>query len=185
MTQDTRNWYVGIVGYNSEKKAAERLQECGYTTYVPLQETEHHWRNGQTKTISRTVIPSVVFILATPEQQHEIANSVGKDMQRFVKHFMRNTAGTPNKYGVHPVAIIPAEQIEQLKFMLFQSENPVELSPTPLRRGDKVRVLRGKLKGLEGFVQRNHPTDADKIFISLSVLGFATTKIDRDSLEII
>ncbi len=69
----------------------------------------------------------------------------------YIYRFLTNKAGNPNKFG-RPVAIIPDRQMYQLKFMLGNSNSPVEFVDRMYTKGDKVRVIRGDFCGLEGEV---------------------------------
>lgn len=98
---------------------------------------------------------------------------------------MTNKAGTANNGRFSkPLAIIPNIQIERLKFMLGQSDSPVEITSKPFKTGDKVRVIRGKLKGLEGEVWDLKGTKSELV-VALNFLGCAKLSIDTIDLEII
>lgn len=68
--------------------------------------------------------------------------------------------------------------------MLGQSDVPVTITDRPYKVGDKVRVIRGSLKGLEGEV---FSTDSDKsdVMVALEFFGCAKLHIDTINLEII
>ncbi len=50
-------------------------------------------------------------------------------------------------------ARIPETQINNLKFILGQSDPPVEFDSNPFRIDDTVEVIRGYFKGLKGEIQ--------------------------------
>jgi ribosomal protein L24 len=60
--------------------------------------------------------------------------------------------------------------------MLYNSDTPVTIEPVPLKSGDKVRVIRGKLSGLEGLVHSYAEGDV-YICVSLNLLGCAKVSI--------
>jgi len=106
----------------------------------------------------------------------------------FVKRFMVNRAAATNQYGWHPVAIVPDREIEKLRFILYNSDAAITIEPLPLRLGDKVRVVRGKLLGLEGNIVRCESHDsADAanldIVVQLDILGCARMNISPTDLE--
>lgn len=166
-----RKWFIAIVTNNTEKKCSEKLAKMGYEAYVPTQQETHRWCTGKIKIVDRIVLPSLVFIRVNETERKEIV------LYPFIHKFMTNRAGEVDCYNRHSIATIPDEQIDTLKFMLYNSENPVSIEQIPLRLGDKVKVVRGKLKGLEGHVlsysEGNH-----YICVRLDLLGCAKVNIE-------
>ncbi len=171
------HWYVAIVGNNTEKACGDKLEKAGYEIYVPTQREMRRWRNGRRKVIDRVVIPSVVFIRCTEhERKKEI---VGLP---YIKRFMTDRARQSTAPSGHTIAVVPDEQIEKLRFILYNSNSPVSIESAPLRLGDKVRVVRGRLMGLEGNVIQHREGNPD-IIVQLDILGCARMNISEDDLE--
>lgn len=171
-------WFVAIVNHNSEKQASDKLTKMGITNYLPTQPEIRIWKNGRKSKVDRIVIPSTIFIKCTERRRKELVNLP------FIFRFMTNKAGyiegSPNK----PLAIIPDKEIAQLRFMLGQSDTPVEITEKPFKNGDRVRVIRGNLAGLEGEVLSLKESKSELI-ISLNFFGCARLSIDSINLEII
>lgn len=168
-------WYVAIVNSRHEKTVADRLQNINIESYVAIQKEMHVWKNGKRKLIDRVVIPSIVFVRCREQVRREIVNLP------FVNRFMVNRSadtGGLNK----PVAIISNAEIEKLKFMLGQSETPVDFIPTVFRVDDNVRVIRGNLRGLEGEIRKNSD-GTHTLVVSFSILGGATVHINPQDVE--
>lgn len=171
-------WYVAIVNHNSEKKGSTQLNKIGVTNYVPIQKETRVWKNGRKSKVDRVVIPSTIFIYCTEQQRREIAGLP------FVNRFMTNKAGTSKNGKSKPLAIIPESEIERLKFMLGQSDIPIEIITKPFKAGDKVRVIRGNLVGIEGEVFSLKNTKSELI-VKLEFIGSVRLMIDTQNLEII
>lgn len=171
-------WYVAIVKYNSEKICSENLSKLGITNYVPIQTENRIWKNGRKATVDRVVIPATIFIHCTEQKRLQIVRLP------FIFRFMTNKAGRSINNVSKPLAIIPDHEIERLKFMLGQSDIPVFISQQPFKNGDKVRVIRGDLAGLEGEVLdlKNERTE---LIVSLQYLGCARLSIETSNLELI
>lgn len=170
------HWFVAVVRHNTEKSAAEKLEKTGYRCYVPVQEEVRVWKNGRRATVERVVIPSVVFVNCTEEVRKEIVRLP------YISRFMTDKAGTPTATGHKPFASIPDMQIDRLKFMLGNSDTPVMFSPAPYRRGDVVRVIRGRLLGLVGEIQ--HIDDRhSELTVRLDCLGNARLAIETINVE--
>lgn len=172
------HWYVAIVNHNSEKRSAEKLQKLGIKNYVPAQKVMRVWRNGRKSVQEKIVIPSIIFIYCTEEQRKEI---VGLP---FILRFMTNKAGVLKGSSFKPLAIIPDKEIERLKFMLGQSDIPIDISTRSYYKGDKVRVIRGSLIGLEGEVIDMSPSKVE-LTVDMDLLGCAKLIIDTVNLELI
>ena len=140
-----RHWYVAIVNHNTEKNTAERLRKLGYDTYVATQQEYRLWRNGRRAKIDRVVIPSTIFIRCTEAERLQVVKL--PQIFRFLSDRAAKQGDKPA-----PPAVIPEIQLRKLRFMLGNSDRPVGFAPRQLAKGDKVRVIRGNLRGLEGEV---------------------------------
>ena len=84
-------------------------------------------------------------------------------------------------HGESAPAVIPDTQMEKFKFMLDYSEEAVNMSNAPLSPGEKVRVIKGPLRGLEGeLVTLNGKT---KIAVRLDMLGCASVDMPVGYIE--
>lgn len=171
-------WFVAIVNHNSEKQSSEKLSKMGVVNYLPTQAEIRVWRNGRKSKVDRIVIPSTIFINCTEQARKEIINLP------FIFRFMTNKAGSVKGSANKPLAIISDIEMERLKFMLGQSDIPVEITDKPFKTGDKVRVIRGSLAGLEGEVMDLKNVESELI-VSLDLFGCARLSIDSINLEII
>lgn len=164
-------WYVAIVNHNSERKCADKIQALGYDTYVAVQSEHRLWRNGRRKVVERVLIPCTVFVRCTEQQRRTLVELP------YIFRFMTNKAISSGSR----IAVIPAYQIAQLRFMLGQTDTPVTIDGD-YRRGDRVRVIRGPLRSLEGQVI----SDADgqsTLLVRLDYFGCARLTISPTDLE--
>ena len=168
-------WYVAIVKHNTEKSCASKLENLHIEHYLPSQTEYKVWKNGRKAKVERVVIPSTIFIRCTEAERREIVKLP------FINRFMTNKSGTTANYKHKPLAIIPEVQIEEMKFMLGQSEMPVEIIGHSLKNGDRVRIIRGYLTGLEGIVLNMKSSKSD-MYISINIFGYARLFIDTVNL---
>lgn len=163
-------WFVAIVNSRHEKSVAESLLNLNVECYVATQKEMRVWKNGKRKIIDRVVIPSMVFVKCTEKDRRNIV------ALPFINRFMVNRAaetGCMNK----PVAVIGDAEIAKLKFMLGQSERPVEFIPSAYKVKDVVRVVRGSFQGLTGEILTNSDGTQD-LLVGISMLGGARMLID-------
>lgn len=171
-----RQWMVAIVKRNTEKACREKLLQLGYESYVATQRETRIYRCRKRTNIERVIITSIVFIHTTERERIHILKECP-----FVHYFMTDKAGQANDFGRHPFAIIPDHQMEQLRFMLYNADVPVNFTSLPLHLGDRIRVIRGKLTGLEGQIARTGNTS--HIGIQIDFLGCALVDIPPTDLE--
>jgi len=172
---EKRKWYVAIVNHNTEKVSSERLEKLGYHSYVAVQDELRVWKNGRKAVITRVVIPSVVFIRCSEKERRHIVTLP------YINRFMTDKAGMTGAGDRKPLAVIPDRQIHLLRFMLGNSDTPVSVSGD-YQKGDRVRVVRGRLAGLEGEVI-TVSGGRSELIVGLGVFGCARLTIDLINVE--
>ena len=164
-----KRWVAVLVQMNCEKKVAAKLDKMGIANYVPVQQEEHQWSDRKKK-IDRVVIPMVVFVRLAQEEEEDEFRKLSFIL-KFITYPGSKELATP----------IPDEQIEKLKFLLHNADAKVSIIEN-LKVGDKVRLVRGPMKGLEGelsYIEENKPIVA----IRINGLGYACVSVERINLE--
>jgi transcription antitermination factor NusG len=173
-----KHWFIAIVNNNTERKCGENLQKLGYETYVPTQTEERRSPSGRRRKIERVVLAALIFVNVTEHERREMVKLP------YINKFMTNRAGQVNDYNRHPLAMVPCEQIERLKFMLYNSDTPVTIESAPPKLGDRIAVVRGNLKGLEGNVIQSDEGQS-YIVVLLDIIGCAKVKINIKDTEVV
>ncbi len=172
-----RRWYAARMRRNNTEKAtAERLAKSGCECYVATQKVLRRWSNGRTRKIEHVVIPGLVFIRCTEQERLQLAYDPA------ITRFLIDRAIGSGQRRADKVAVIPDRQIDRLRFMLGQSDTPVEFTPEIYRSGDKVRVIRGNLMGLEGKVIQTSDGKSELI-VSVELLGSAKLTVNTIDIE--
>lgn len=171
-------WYVAIVNNRTEKSVAEKLSKIGVENYLPVQEEVHLWANGKRAKVEKVMIPSKVFIRCTEQRRREIVNLP------YIFRFMTNISGARTAGGFRPLAVVPDEEINRLKFMLGVPDVKVTFS-ADFVKGDIVRVVRGPFQGLCGEVLQDAGSGTNRLYINIDFLGSASVVIDPADIEII
>lgn len=163
-------WVAACTRPKSEKKAASELaKNSGTVTYAPTQTVIKQWSDRKKK-VDVVVIPMVIFANISTEDE----------ILAIKKHpLILKVLTLP---GQKKPAHIPSKQIEQLKFMLNESDEPVEFVQGNFKMLDKVKVVRGPLAGLEGVVQRTSDGQSF-IIITIDVLGGAKATVNPSDIE--
>lgn len=168
-------WFVAIVNSRHEKSVADKLLSAGIETYVATQKEMRVWANGRRKLIDRVVIPSMVFVRCSEKERRVIVN------HPYINRFLVNRSA--ESHGLNkPVAVIGDAEIKKLKFMLGQTDTPVEFVPTEFRVKDNVRVIRGSFRGLEGEIRENSD-GTHTLVVGFPLLGGAKVFIKPQDVE--
>lgn len=131
-----RRWLAAYVKMHHEKKVRDRLKEMGIECFLPVQEEVRMWSDRKRK-VERVLIPMMVFVHVDTIEQRSVI-SLPSVMRYMVLR------------GDHAPTVIPDMQMEQFRFMVDFSDTPVLFDSQLLRPGEKVRVIKGSLTGLEG-----------------------------------
>lgn len=165
-------WIAAYTRPKSEKKAASELAKnplINIETYVATQTLIRQWSDRKKK-VESVVIPMIIFAEVSTEE----------DVLAVKKHpLILKVLTLP---GQKDPAHIPSKQIEQLKFMLDESEEPVEFVQGDFKVSDVVKVIHGPLLGLEGVVERTSDGKSF-IIITIDLLGGAKTSVKPSDLE--
>ena len=165
-----KHWVAALVQMRSEKSVGKKLHDMGIENFVPTQSEIHQWSDRKKK-VERVAIPMIVFIRAEE-----------KIIKELTYHpFIHKLLTAP---GERTPAIIPDVQIENLKFMLRQSESQVEIKERIFKTGDHIRIIRGPLKDLEGELCKVE-TDKPMVAVLIDSLGYACISIDKADIVVI
>lgn len=173
---ENRKWYVAIVNNNTEKAVQDRLTKLGYETYVAKQKVIRVWKNGKKARVDKVLLQTLVFIKCTETERKEVVTLP------YINRFMTNRTCASTNSSTKPLAVIPQKEIDTLRFMLGQSDVPVSLIDTPYKINDRITVIRGSLKGLEGEVVESE-NGKSEIIVKIDILGCARVVIDTTDIE--
>lgn len=174
-----KHWYIAVVAHRSERLCSKWLTDLGVQNYVASQWEVRHWRNGRRQRVERIVLPARIFVRTTEEQRLRQVVQLP-----YIFRFVTDPARRPTPDAKAPAARIPDQEMEHFRRMLGQDELPVFLEDSRIQYivGEKVRVIAGRLFGMEGkVVQTDH--DKRRLYISLDILGSAYVEIDKNYLE--
>ncbi len=175
---ETRKWYVALVNNNTEKAVQQKLTSQGYETYVAKQSVMRLWKNGKKATVEKVVLPLTVFIKCTEFERRHLVTLP------YINRFMVNKAARTSNGSSCPLATVPDSQIDLLRFMLGQSDIPIVFEEVPLKVNDRVMIIRGHLKGVEGEVLQTIEGKSE-VIVRVDLFGAAKMTIDTTELELI
>jgi transcription antitermination factor NusG len=134
--QEASAWWVLYTRHQHEKTVAEMLSAKGFEVFLPLYESIRRWKD-RSKMLALPLFPCYVFVRGGLNRRLQVVTTPGVHMILF--------------HGEH-VAIIPEAEIDAIRKAV---EGPFRVEPHPfLRCGERVRVTRGSLEGVEGVLVR-------------------------------
>lgn len=174
-------WYVYRVPHLSVKSTA-KFEEYGMCPYLPTFKVEVE-RAGKKLIEERPKIFNYLFVLAKFEQVETLANQEGIEPIR-----TRYTGGKPLKYK-DKWQTIPSYEMNMLMLVVQGYEYEVEFCTPPeheLAKGDHVRVVSGKHKGIEGVMAKHQRTGSSQVYVSvMGGLKMKSVPISDDCIKVI
>ena len=144
------DWFALSVKHRHEKAVAAALGVLGVEALLPLYRSARDW-SDRTKQLDIPLFPGYLFAKIEPDSR---------------LHVLRVPAVTRIvAFGGKP-AVVDAEEIATIRAALASK---LPLSPWPhLKAGDRIRVERGPLKGIEGLLLRER--DCLRLVIGVELL---------------
>jgi DNA-binding response OmpR family regulator len=162
--RDDSAWWALYTSHRHEKAVGRMLQTKGFDVFLPLYQSLRRWTDRH-KTLSLPLFPGYVFVRGGLNRRLEVVTTPGVQMILF--------------YGER-VAIIPEGEIQAIRKML---NGPYHAEPHPyLKCGQRVRVKRGSLEGIEGILVRKK--NLYRLVLSVELLARSVAvEIDAADLE--
>ena len=143
MTLETGNtfssptpWWVIYTRHQHEKTIADALTEKGFEVFLPLYKSVRRWKDRQ-KVLAMPLFPSYIFLRGGMDRKFHVLSTAGV--------YMTLTQGGA-------IALVPDSEMFALQ-RLLEGDAPIEPHPF-LKCGERVRVTRGPLAGIEGLLVR-------------------------------
>ena len=158
------SWYVARTRSGQELKVRDRLIREGVEYFIPTVFSDGVRRE-------KAVVNSLVFLRTTKRQALDLANHGGLQVKYVVDCATRT------------ILVVPDKQMEDFRRVLDLSPEQGGLMDRPLSLGDRVRVVKGPLKGVEGSVLELQ----GRYYVVVNLMGslFARARIPRSWLVLI
>jgi transcription antitermination factor NusG len=135
-TRETEDWWAVYTRHQHEKTVAEMLSAKDFEVFLPLYESIRRWKD-RSKKLTLPLFPCYVFVRGGLNRRLQVVTTPGVHMILF--------------HG-EDVAMIPGVEVETIRKAV---EGPFRVEPHPfLKCGERVRVIRGSLQGVEGVLVR-------------------------------
>jgi transcription antitermination factor NusG len=159
-----QGWWALYTRHQHEKVVAEMLGTKGFDVFLPLYESIRRWKD-RSKTLWLPLFPCYVFVRGSLERRLQVVSTPGVHMAL--------TNG-------ERIATVPEEEIEAIRRTV---EGAMRVEPHPfLKVGERVRVTRGTLEGVEGILVRKK--NLYRLVLSVNMLAQSVAvEIDAADVE--
>lgn len=149
--KDTRSWYAARTRFGQELKIKRKLENDGIEHFIPTEQR----KDARGKNQERPVISNLVFIYAEKACACALRTEYGLPLNYLFD------------YANHGMLTIPDKQMEDFIRVFNVSREEGGLVDTLLQPGDRVKVVKGPLSGVEGRIQELE----GKFYVVVSLLG--------------
>lgn len=163
-TQEDSAWWALYTRHQHEKVVADMLTAKGFDVFLPLYDSIRRWKD-RSKLISLPLFPCYVFVRGGLNRRLHVITTPGVHMILC---------------SGENVAIIPEDEIQAIRRTI---EGPFRVEPHPyLKCGERVRVTRGTLEGVEGVLVRKK--NLYRLILSVDMLAQSVAvEIDASDVE--
>ena len=164
-TRDKQEFAIGK--FLEKLKSNENLDIDYYLpTKIVISQLKHRRK--------RSVVPvirNLIFVCATKQTACDISNVYG------VRLFYMKDLFT------HSMLVVPDKQMKDFMFVMDLNPDGVSFDNEPLTIGNKVKVVKGDFRGIEGEIA----TEANKTYVVIRINGIltASVKVPKCYLKII
>jgi transcription antitermination factor NusG len=157
-------WWAVYTRHQHEKTVARMLSGKGIEVFLPLYESTRHWKD-RNKQISLPLFPCYLFVRGGHDRRLQVVATPGVHMLL---------------YTGERLARVPETEIHAIRMAV---ESAVHVEPHPfLKCGERVRVKRGPLAGIEGVLVRKR--NQDRLVLSVEMLAQSVgVEIDAADVE--
>nr|WP_275425896.1 UpxY family transcription antiterminator [Occallatibacter savannae] len=157
-------WCAIYTRHQHEKTVSETLEAKGFEVFLPLYESTRRWKDRR-KVLSLPLFPCYVFVRGAIERRLPVLTTPGVHM--IISHGEK-------------VATVPDAEIEAIRRAV---DGHFKVEPHPfLRCGERVRVVRGSLNGVEGVLTRKK--NLFRLVISVEMLA-QSVAVEIDAMDVV
>lgn len=156
-------WCAVYTRHQHERSVSEMLEAKGFEVFLPEYESLRRWKDRR-KLLSLPLFPGYVFLRGALDRRLPVLTTPGVHM--IISRGER-------------VVTIPEDEIEAIRRTI---EGKFRVEPHPfLRCGERVRVIRGSLEGVEGVLARKK--NLYRLVLSVQMLA-QSVAVEIDALDV-
>ncbi len=171
-------WYVAVVRVNCELRIAKLIQDnlnrdgIWFDYWVPMVKKVYiDRRTNKRKLKDKLFLTTFIFCNVSKLRVNDV-------------RFRSDVYKMLTLPGQSKIYQIPDQVIANYRQFVENEDEPVSAAPVPLKKGIKVRVMAGSMKGVEAYVQSYNGQKAI-IGNEIKYISGATLVISRELLELV
>ena len=166
MAASASYWFVARTRHGAELGVRNRLSALGVEHFVPTRRRRASRGRGE---VEEPLLTCLVFLRATKSAALDLV------------HYSGVKADYLFDCATRPLMVVPDKQMEDFRRVLDLSVEEGGLVDKPLSVGERVRVVRGVLRGVEGYVEELQ----GRTYVVVSLLNclYARARVPRAWLE--
>lgn len=166
MSPQPAYWYVARTRHGAELGVRNRLSDLGVEHFIPTRRRKAYRGGGM---VEEPLLSCLVFLKATKADALDLI------------HYKGVKADLMLDCATHQLMTVREKEMDDFRRVLDLSTEEGGLVDQPLEVGERVRVVRGVLRGVEGYVLELQ----GKIYVVVSLLNclFARARVPRAWLE--
>ncbi|HTV04859.1 MAG TPA: UpxY family transcription antiterminator [Acidobacteriaceae bacterium] len=164
LERESSPWWAIYTRHQHEKTIADMLSAKGFEVFLPLYVSERQWKD-RVKKLSLPLFPCYVFVRGDLNRRLQVVTTPGVHM--ILSRGER-------------VALIPEDEIKGIRRIV---DEPCRIEPCPyLQCGERIRVTRGCLEGVEGILIRKK--NQCRLVLSVNTLAQSVAvEVDASDVE--
>jgi transcription antitermination factor NusG len=160
-----RHWFAVYTTCRHEKRVAQHFAQREIECYLPIYRTHRRWKGRPVVTLDLPLFPGYLFVRIDPPKRVSVLQVPG---------VLSLVGGMGTQYNP-----LPEFEIEALRNGL----DPFRAEPHPLLlTGQRVRICKGALAGIEGIVVRKKNNLRVVLTLDL-IMQSISLEVDGDDLE--
>jgi transcription antitermination factor NusG len=161
---ESNPWCAVYTRHQHEKTVSEMLEAKGFEVFLPLYDSTRKWKDRR-KVLSLPLFPCYVFVRGAIERRLPVLTTPGVHM--IISRGER-------------VATVPEDEIDAIRRTV---DGHFRVEPHPfLRCGERVRVVRGSLEGVEGVLTRKK--NLYRLVLSVEMLA-QSVAVEIDAMDVV
>lgn len=143
---ETKHWFVMRSSYSREMKAKDLLDKDGFECYVPTRQ-ERIERNGKIEQRTVAVVHNLLFVHSTREALDPWKRI--HEEEAALRYTIDKSTGKP--------MIVDNKSMQDFMRVIAQADDSLLFLDNPdiiLTKGQKVEIILGPLKGVQGYILR-------------------------------
>jgi len=166
---DAPAWYVMRVAYQHEIQTREQIEAAGLESYLPTERVRK--RNAAGYAVgweTRALVHNYIFIRDSLNNIRRVKRDIPH-----LRYFL--AAGGPS--GLDTCQTVPEKQMQDFMACVRTRGSKLLEAGVDISKGDKVRVLAGPFKGIEGIYMRMPDRHENRVVVRIEGVAAVATAV--------